>query len=106
MFFLCNVPAAINLIFINERLKKRTDYQVSPFLLSTSLQIFRAVANILEITNHASQFYVFCVCSSDYRSTFLHKFPCFRTKPLVNSHPRNRSVQGSVSPQRRAEDWL
>ncbi|MFH4981925.1 hypothetical protein AB6A40_008634 [Gnathostoma spinigerum] len=68
MFFICNIPAAINLLFINETVKQRVDYQ-----------IFRAVANLLEITNHASQFYVFCACSTDYRTTFLEKFPCFRT---------------------------
>lgn len=69
MFFICNIPAAINLLFINEAIKKRVDYQ-----------IFRAVANLLEITNHAAQFYIFCVCSSDYRATFMQKFPfpCFQ----------------------------
>uniref|UniRef100_A0A0N5B8V3 G_PROTEIN_RECEP_F1_2 domain-containing protein n=1 Tax=Strongyloides papillosus TaxID=174720 RepID=A0A0N5B8V3_STREA len=67
MFFICNIPAAVNLVFINETVKKRVDYQ-----------LFRAVANILEITNHASQFYIFCTCSSNYRVTFLRKFPCFK----------------------------
>uniref|UniRef100_A0A0N4ZRN2 G_PROTEIN_RECEP_F1_2 domain-containing protein n=1 Tax=Parastrongyloides trichosuri TaxID=131310 RepID=A0A0N4ZRN2_PARTI len=67
MFFICNIPAAVNLVFINETVKKRVDYQ-----------LFRAVANILEITNHASQFYIFCTCSSSYRVTFLRKFPCFK----------------------------
>ncbi|KAJ1352346.1 hypothetical protein KIN20_008666 [Parelaphostrongylus tenuis] len=67
MSLLCNIPAAINLLLIDETLKQRLDYQ-----------IFRAVANILEITNHASQFYVFCACSTDYRITFLQKFPCFK----------------------------
>lgn len=28
MFFVCNIPAAINLLFINETMKKRMDYQV------------------------------------------------------------------------------
>uniref|UniRef100_A0A914S7G8 G-protein coupled receptors family 1 profile domain-containing protein n=2 Tax=Ascarididae TaxID=6250 RepID=A0A914S7G8_PAREQ len=36
MFFICNIPAAINLLFINETVKQRVDYQ-----------IFRAVANLL-----------------------------------------------------------
>ncbi|CAD6189257.1 unnamed protein product [Caenorhabditis auriculariae] len=67
MSLVCNIPAAINLLLIDETLKKRLDYQ-----------IFRAVANLLEITNHASQFYVFCACSTDYRTTFLQKFPCFK----------------------------
>lgn len=69
MFFVCNIPAAINLLFINETVKKRVDYQ-----------IFRAIANLLEITNHAAQFYIFCVCSTDYRATFLQKFPCFKVR--------------------------
>lgn len=86
LFLVCNIPAAINLLFINETVKKRVDYQ-----------IFRAVANLMEITNHAAvriclkatghdytiifqQFYIFCVCSTDYRVTFMQKFPlpCFR----------------------------
>ncbi|VDM98041.1 unnamed protein product [Thelazia callipaeda] len=64
MFFICNIPAALNLLFINETIKLRVDYH-----------LFRAVANLLEITNHASQFYVFCACSTAYRTTFLEKFP-------------------------------
>lgn len=36
------------------------------------------MANLLEITNHAAQFYIFCVCSTDYRVTFIQKFPCLR----------------------------
>lgn len=74
MFFICNIPAAINLLFINETVKKRVDYQ-----------IFRAVANLLEITNHAAQFYIFCACSTDYRSTFLLKFPCFKVRFVKNA---------------------
>lgn len=75
MFFVCNIPAAINLLFINEILKKRLDYQ-----------IFRAAANLLEITNHAAQFYIFCVCSTDYRVTFMRKFPlpCFKVNNKIH----------------------
>lgn len=57
----------MNLLFINETLKKRVDYQ-----------IFRSIANLLEIFNHAAQFYIFCVCSSEYRASFFQKFPCFQ----------------------------
>uniref|UniRef100_A0A0K0D3J2 G_PROTEIN_RECEP_F1_2 domain-containing protein n=1 Tax=Angiostrongylus cantonensis TaxID=6313 RepID=A0A0K0D3J2_ANGCA len=78
MSLLCNIPAAINLLLIDEALKQRLDYQ-----------IFRAVANILEITNHASQFYVFCACSTDYRTTFLQKFPCFKKAYANRSHLRS-----------------
>ncbi|VDK56069.1 unnamed protein product [Gongylonema pulchrum] len=82
MFFICNIPAALNLLFINETIKLRVDYQ-----------IFRAVANLLEITNHASQFYVFCACSTDYRTTFLQKFPCFTLPPQY----RRRASGGTVA---------
>jgi len=60
VFFVCNIPAAINLLFINETVKKRVDYQ-----------IFRAVANLLEIANHAAQFYIFCVCSTGEDRTLI-----------------------------------
>ncbi|KAI6209618.1 putative G-protein coupled receptor [Aphelenchoides besseyi] len=66
-FFICNIGAAVNLLLINEQIKQRFDYQ-----------IFRAVANLLEITNHAAQFYIFCACSSDYRAAFRTTFPCFQ----------------------------
>ncbi|CAI4224949.1 unnamed protein product [Auanema sp. JU1783] len=103
MSLICNIPAAINLLLIDETLKKRLDYQ-----------IFRAVANILEITNHASQFYVFCACSTDYRTTFLQKFPCFkktyanrarlrsfvkRTQSVIQKEKCSRDPRNS-SPQR------
>uniref|UniRef100_A0AC35U0P4 G_PROTEIN_RECEP_F1_2 domain-containing protein n=1 Tax=Rhabditophanes sp. KR3021 TaxID=114890 RepID=A0AC35U0P4_9BILA len=89
MFFICNIPAAINLVLINETVKKRVDYQ-----------IFRAVANLLEITNHASQFYIFISCSTDYRVTFLQKFPCFKTyatnrdrlRTYLRRTPTNKSL--------------
>uniref|UniRef100_A0A914PCG8 G-protein coupled receptors family 1 profile domain-containing protein n=1 Tax=Panagrolaimus davidi TaxID=227884 RepID=A0A914PCG8_9BILA len=86
MFFICNIPAAINLLFINETVKKRVDYQV-----------FRAVANILEITNHAAQFYIFCACSTDYRSTFLLKFPCF--KAYYTNRDRFKSLMRRQTPK-------
>ncbi|KAL7069671.1 hypothetical protein ACQ4LE_011127 [Meloidogyne hapla] len=94
MFFVCNIPAAINLLFINEVVKKRPDYQ-----------IFRAAANLLEITNHAAQFYIFCVCSSDYRVTFMQKFPCLRAyyinKSKFCSFLRNASQLPKRSTARR-----
>lgn len=67
MFFICNTPAAINLLFISEEKKKLPGYL-----------FFRAIANLMEITNHALNFYVFCLCSRDYRKTFLYTFPCVK----------------------------
>ncbi|PIO74660.1 7 transmembrane receptor, partial [Teladorsagia circumcincta] len=95
MSLLCNIPAAINLLLIDEALKRRLDYQ-----------IFRAVANILEITNHASQFYVFCACSTDYRITFLQKFPCL--KKTYNNRSRLRSfvkrTQSAITRENESSD--
>uniref|UniRef100_A0A183BYG2 G_PROTEIN_RECEP_F1_2 domain-containing protein n=1 Tax=Globodera pallida TaxID=36090 RepID=A0A183BYG2_GLOPA len=57
-----------------------------------AVMIFRAMANLLEITNHSAQFYIFCVCSSDYRITFMQKFPCLRAyyiSPKFYSFIRN-----------------
>lgn len=67
MFFTCSTPAAVNLILINQSMNNYVPYQ-----------IFRAAANILEITNHSVNFYVFCFCSSDYRTEFLKTFPILR----------------------------
>ncbi|CAJ0935680.1 unnamed protein product, partial [Mesorhabditis belari] len=93
MFFICNIPAAINLILIDEDLKRRWDYQ-----------IFRAAANLLEIMNHASQFYVFCACSTDYRVTFLQKFPCFQ-KSYANKRMRSfvKRTQSVINRDRESE---
>ncbi|PAV88970.1 hypothetical protein WR25_14929 [Diploscapter pachys] len=105
MSLVCNIPAAVNLIIIDEVLKQRIDFQ-----------IFRATANLLEILNHASQFYVLCACSTDYRITFLAKFPCFkkhlshrdrlrsfvrRTQSLVTTKDRgsNEGTQTHSSPK-------
>lgn len=67
MFFICNTPAAINLLFISEEKKKLPAYL-----------IFRSFANFMEITNHAVNFYIFCLCSRDYRKTFIYTFPCVK----------------------------
>ncbi|KHJ94170.1 7 transmembrane receptor [Oesophagostomum dentatum] len=95
MSLLCNIPAAINLLLIDETLKRRLDYQ-----------IFRAVANILEITNHASQFYVFCACSTDYRTTFLQKFPCFKKTYANRSRLRSfvKRTQSAITRDKDSSD--
>lgn len=37
-------------------------------------QVFRAVANILELLNFASNFYVYCLCSREFRGAFVNIF--------------------------------
>lgn len=36
-----------------------------------SYQVFRAVANLLEVTNYSLTFYIYCLFSEDFRSTLL-----------------------------------
>lgn len=56
-----------------------------------SLQIFRATANVLEVTNFAVTFYIYCVFSKDFRETFL------RTLRKAKENSMGASFFGSVS---------
>lgn len=40
------------------------------------LQLYRALANILETANCALNFYVYCLCSRDFRAAFAKMFMC------------------------------
>lgn len=42
------------------------------------LQLYRALANILETANCALNFYVYCLCSRDFRAAFVKIFGCCR----------------------------
>ena len=35
------------------------------------MQVFRAVANILEVTNYSMTFYIYCLFSRDFRATLI-----------------------------------
>lgn len=63
MFFICVTPAAILLIL-----------PVADEDFGLGLKLFRAVANLLELTNYALNFYVYVGCSSDFRTTFVSVF--------------------------------
>lgn len=39
-----------------------------------SYQVFRAVANLLEVTNYSMTFYIYCLFSEDFRNTLLRTF--------------------------------
>lgn len=39
-----------------------------------SYQVFRAVANLLEVTNYSITFYIYCLFSEDFRNTLLRTF--------------------------------
>ncbi|XP_013774549.1 probable G-protein coupled receptor B0563.6 [Limulus polyphemus] len=65
LFFVCMTPAAV-LTLLNSDHKE----------LEFGFQLFRAIANVLELANFAMNFYVYCLCSSEIRTTFLRLFCC------------------------------
>ncbi|KAM7305559.1 putative G-protein coupled receptor B0563.6 isoform X1 [Ixodes scapularis] len=65
MFCVCMTPAAILRVLNNDDLESNYGFQV-----------FRAVANDMEMANFAVNFYVYCLCSSDIRRTLMRLFRC------------------------------
>lgn len=63
MFLVCVTPSAILLIL-----------PIPDSEFTFGLKLFRAVANLLELTNYALNFYVYVGCSSDFRLTFVSVF--------------------------------
>lgn len=61
LFLICVSPMVILNVTLSE--SNLADY---PY------QIFRAVANLLEITNYSMTFYIYCLFSEDFRNTLLH----------------------------------
>ena len=59
LFFVCMAPSAVLSILYTE------DYDTN-----VKFQIFRAVANDLELSNFACNFYIYVLCSKEFRSTF------------------------------------
>ncbi|GAB6023343.1 hypothetical protein CHUAL_008144 [Chamberlinius hualienensis] len=58
-FIICTTPAAV--------LAMTLDYSVH--VDSELYEIFRCIANILEITKNCSSFFVYCLCSAEYRES-------------------------------------
>ena len=63
LFVCCTTPAAILSIIFSVSLKDNLGFQ-----------IFRAVANNLELLNFALNFYIYCLCSAEIRRAFLSLF--------------------------------
>lgn len=91
LFFITTTPVAFLGIFYSEKLDK-----------NFSFQIFRAAANDLELCNFALNFYVYFLCSKEFRKKFLSFFtillpkkakPNFQsiTLPEISHHTRGHS---------------
>ncbi|OXA47422.1 putative G-protein coupled receptor AH9.1 [Folsomia candida] len=88
LFFVCVTPMVIlSLMFTKSLLK------------SFSFQVFRSVANLLELTNYSLTFYIYCLFSREFRTTFLSFFKPKNGKksPIVtNKISGGRGNQGST----------
>ncbi|XP_021939603.1 probable G-protein coupled receptor AH9.1 isoform X3 [Zootermopsis nevadensis] len=63
LFLVCVSP----MVILNVTLSQRN-------LSMYSYQVFRAVANLLEVTNYSMTFYIYCLFSEDFRNTLLRTF--------------------------------
>ncbi|EEC02532.1 probable G-protein coupled receptor AH9.1 [Ixodes scapularis] len=73
MFCVCMTPAAVLTVLISD--DKELNY---------GFQLFRAIANDMEMANFAMNFYVYCLCSSEIRDTFLRLFRLSKSSPDVS----------------------
>jgi hypothetical protein len=60
LFVCCTTPAAVLSILYSAKLNRHLGFQ-----------IFRAVANNLELVNFALNFYIYCLCSAEIRRAFV-----------------------------------
>ena len=66
LFVCCTTPAAILSILFSVKLDDHLGFQ-----------IFRAIANNLELLNFALNFYIYCLCSAEIRRAFVSLFKNF-----------------------------
>uniref|UniRef100_A0A914WJB2 G-protein coupled receptors family 1 profile domain-containing protein n=1 Tax=Plectus sambesii TaxID=2011161 RepID=A0A914WJB2_9BILA len=64
-FIICNLPASLLSLVIGQSKE-----------VSLKFQIFRAVANLLEVTSYFANFYCYALCSTEYRNAFLDMLSC------------------------------
>ena len=76
VFVCCSTPAAILGVLYSVKLDGHLAFQVASIFCKTlkkgSNQVFRAIANNLELLNFALNFYIFCLCR--YNHGIMSKF--------------------------------
>lgn len=70
LFFATNIPSAVLSIIYSEAYDH--DYR---------FQMFRACANLLEMSNFALNFIIYCFFSKEFRKMLREVFPCCVLKP-------------------------
>ena len=81
LFVCCTTPAAILSIIFTAKLQSNSGFQ-----------IFRAVANNLELLNFALNFYIYCLCSAEIRRAFVSLF-----MNIVNLVRENKEAHPKVT---------
>ncbi|KAI6217099.1 putative G-protein coupled receptor AH9.1 [Aphelenchoides fujianensis] len=76
-FVICTLPASMLSFFV--------DYLHDTF----EMQLFRAFANCLQVSHYIHNFYLYALCSSEYRHAFLKLIGCY--KPHRPFHSTNES---------------
>ncbi|XP_066148422.1 probable G-protein coupled receptor B0563.6 isoform X1 [Euwallacea fornicatus] len=61
-------------------------------LMKYPYQVFRAIANLLEVTNYSITFYIYCLFSEDFRNTLL------RTLNIGDATPARGHKKGAPAP--------
>lgn len=84
LFFFSMTPAAFLTILNSDDKEHHFEFQ-----------LFRAFANVLELSNYAMNFYVYCMCSSEIRRTFVALATCTKPIPNVNSASSKPSVESN-----------
>lgn len=81
LFVCCTTPAAVLSVLYSANLDDHLGFQ-----------IFRAVANNLELLNFALNFYIYCLCSAEIRRAFVSLF-----KNLWNCCSRRNNSRDTVT---------
>ncbi|CAD5223355.1 unnamed protein product [Bursaphelenchus okinawaensis] len=67
IYLIGNLPQMVVMVLQNETMENRFGFQV-----------FRNIANTLEVLNHCLNFFIFCMASSEYSRAFLLNCRCIR----------------------------
>ncbi|VDM63282.1 unnamed protein product [Angiostrongylus costaricensis] len=86
IFILGNIPQMLVMILQNEAMDNLYGFQ-----------LYRNIANLLEVVNHCLNFYVFCMASSEYTRAFLLHCVCLTSIMLRFSRVVNCPASGGSS---------
>lgn len=87
LFFITNIPSAILSIIYRQELEDLY-----------SFQLFRAIANLLEMSNFALNFCMYFMCSKEFRNMLYKALPqCRLSKFSFSSHTQSSTINTQTS---------